>query len=371
MKHFGAIFGVTIALAVSPVYAVEDSVVTKINSVIKEFESLPPPNTDEEIARRISLLGTKLTQEEPDPRQLMAGLSEYMTTSESAPQLVRMLWPSIATPQERAQFLAGEIGQTQQSQIGFVTALIERELVDQQSLAKYPEARDAIGLGREVLYSGTAFIPIMQAAGGVNPRLAAIWFSKAPYQAALACLGDHDDKTKLQLQRVNDLRFEIEEGKSDDQKEQAWRKLDHELEIMLSSGSPALELYAAGVLKWKRSIRRSPSDSDSLASALANHRSPLIDCILQGVTSVTLLSLPSDKPILLSTASPLAQATPVPPSATPQTTPVPPVATPSQKQPPSPSPTAAETKSTPWPWIIGSLLLLAVAGGVLLKLRRK
>lgn len=54
-----------------------------------------------------------------------------------------------------------------------------------------------------------------------------------------------------------------------------------------------------------------------------------------------------------------------------QTTPVPLVTTPSQKQPPSPSPTAAETKSTPWPWIIGAILLLVVAGGILLKLRRK
>lgn len=61
----------------------------------------------------------------------------------------------------------------------------------------------------------------------------------------------------------------------------------------------------------------------------------------------------------------------IPSMATVQTTPVPPVTTPSQKQPPSPSPTAAETKSTPWPWIIGAILLLAVVGGILLKLLRK
>jgi hypothetical protein len=36
-----------------------------------------------------------------------------------------------------------------------------------------------------------------------------------------------------------------------------------------------------------------------------------------------------------------------------------------------PSSPTAESKSTPWPWIIGAILLLAVAGGILLKLRRK
>lgn len=38
---------------------------------------------------------------------------------------------------------------------------------------------------------------------------------------------------------------------------------------------------------------------------------------------------------------------------------------------PSPSPTAAESKSTTWSWIIGTILLLVVAGGILFKLRRK
>jgi len=58
-------------------------------------------------------------------------------------------------------------------------------------------------------------------------------------------------------------------------------------------------------------------------------------------------------------------------STTTQTTPMPPMATPSQKQTLSPSPTAAETKSSPWLWIVGAILLLAVMGGILLKLRRK
>lgn len=368
MKPFWAIIGITAALAVSPVRAVEDSAVTTINSAIKELESSPPPNTNEEIAQRISLLGGKLTEAEPDSQRLMAGLTEYMTTSESAPQLVRMLWPSIATPQKRAQFLADEIGRAQQSQIGFVAALIERELVDQQTVAKYPEAGDAIGLGREVLYSGTAFIPIMQASGGVNPRLAAIWFSKAPYQAALACLSGNDEETRLRLRRVNDLRYEIEDSKSDDQKEQAWRKLDHELELMLSSGLPAIELYAAGVLKWKRTIYPSLNESNSLASTLGNHRNPLIDCILQGVTNVTLINLPSENPILLSIASPSspAQTTPVPPTTTP-------VQQPESTAPATPSPTATETKPAPsgFPIVPVAIVGAVIVGIVLFLLRRK
>lgn len=40
-------------------------------------------------------------------------------------------------------------------------------------------------------------------------------------------------------------------------------------------------------------------------------------------------------------------------------------------QQPSAIDQAEPSKSTPWPWIIGAILLLAVAGGILLKLRRK
>lgn len=53
------------------------------------------------------------------------------------------------------------------------------------------------------------------------------------------------------------------------------------------------------------------------------------------------------------------------------TSPVPPVATPSKRQPPVPLPTAAEAKSTSWPWITCAILLLALLGGIVFKLRRK
>ncbi len=38
---------------------------------------------------------------------------------------------------------------------------------------------------------------------------------------------------------------------------------------------------------------------------------------------------------------------------------------------PSPAVKAEPSKSTPWPWIIGAILLVAIAGGILLKLRCK
>jgi hypothetical protein len=64
-------------------------------------------------------------------------------------------------------------------------------------------------------------------------------------------------------------------------------------------------------------------------------------------------------------------------SAATQTTPVPAAATPLQQpkstptETPSPSTTVAESKSSSWPWIIGAILLLVVAGGIVLYLRRK
>lgn len=76
---------------------------------------------------------------------------------------------------------------------------------------------------------------------------------------------------------------------------------------------------------------------------------------------------PIQNPILSSSVQakenkPTAPSTPVPPTATPVQ---------QSELAPSPSSTAAESKSTPWSWIIGAILLLAVAGGVLFKLLRK
>jgi len=64
-----------------------------------------------------------------------------------------------------------------------------------------------------------------------------------------------------------------------------------------------------------------------------------------------------------SVATPV-QSTPIPPSATL-------MQQPKSSPPDTPSPSVGETKSSPWLWIIGSILLLAVMGGILLKLRRK
>lgn len=61
------------------------------------------------------------------------------------------------------------------------------------------------------------------------------------------------------------------------------------------------------------------------------------------------------------------------PTAGVRTRPAPSADTSVQKSTPpaAPMPSLAETKSTRWPWIIGAILLLAVASGILLKLRCK
>ena len=65
--------------------------------------------------------------------------------------------------------------------------------------------------------------------------------------------------------------------------------------------------------------------------------------------------------------------TTITPTAGVHTTPAPSAATSAQKSAPpaAPGPSLAETKSLLWLWIIGAVLILAVAGGILLKLRRK
>lgn len=76
---------------------------------------------------------------------------------------------------------------------------------------------------------------------------------------------------------------------------------------------------------------------------------------------------------LLPTVAKESASTPVPePKTTTQTTPVP-TEKPQSSVPATPpqSPMTAETKSSPWPWIIGAILFLAIAGGILLKLQLK
>lgn len=74
------------------------------------------------------------------------------------------------------------------------------------------------------------------------------------------------------------------------------------------------------------------------------------------------------KPVSLADVSTTLPALPT----TAQTPPAPKATTSLQQPKVMDAPTfEAEKKSTPWPWIIGAILLLAVAGGILLKLRRK
>jgi hypothetical protein len=72
----------------------------------------------------------------------------------------------------------------------------------------------------------------------------------------------------------------------------------------------------------------------------------------------------SDTPQAVTPPAEMAQTTPIPSRATPNHLP---------KSGTSPLPVvqAEPSKSSPWPWIIGAILVLAIAGGILLKLRRK
>lgn len=100
-----------------------------------------------------------------------------------------------------------------------------------------------------------------------------------------------------------------------------------------------------------------------------------IDAQSKSVRDMLGESVPTPAPIidLLPKVVKESAFTPKPaPMATTQSTPVP-TEKPQSPVPatPSQSLTATDTKSTPWPWIIGAILLLAVAGGILFKFRRK
>lgn len=100
-----------------------------------------------------------------------------------------------------------------------------------------------------------------------------------------------------------------------------------------------------------------------------------LDAQAQSVRDLLGESVPTPSPIidLLPTVAKESASTPLPaPKATTQSIPV---ATekPQSSVPETPmqSHPTAETKSTPWPWIIGAIFLLAAAGGILLKFLRK
>jgi hypothetical protein len=82
---------------------------------------------------------------------------------------------------------------------------------------------------------------------------------------------------------------------------------------------------------------------------------------------------PPIKALLLLNESSNPSLPPSTPTAATQKTPDPLKVTPVQQSRTveSHKPTSAEAKSFPWPWIIGAILVLAIAGGILLKLRRK
>lgn len=100
-----------------------------------------------------------------------------------------------------------------------------------------------------------------------------------------------------------------------------------------------------------------------------------IDAQAKSVRDMLGESVPTPSPVvdLLPTVAKESASTPLPePKTTTQTTPVP-TEKPQSSVPATPpqSSMTAETKSSPWPWIVGAILLLAVVGGILFKFRRK
>lgn len=341
-----------------------------IKEVVEQWESNTKSSgqniSDSEIPK---LLATVIIKKIPDAQMRMKALMDYAAFGGGgSPITAWMVWKKMASDEVRAAFLNNALQTATNETIGYISTFTADDLVDAETVLANPGLEGATALEREIVYSGKSFIPLLQSSEGVSSRLLAIWFSKAPYLAASASLHSSDEQTIEQLRRVNSLRHEIDKAQSGDQKEQAWRKLDQELQSLLLSGSPVLEMYAAGVLKWRRTTVRSLNESESLVGAIKKCSNPAVSCILQGITIETLTSLPSDKITLVSTPNPIVAPTAI----TAQPTPPLPMATPPpQEQVASSSPTLEETKPAPWPWITGAILLLAVATGVLLKLRRK
>lgn len=236
-------------------------------------------------------LGATLMEQIPDSTRLMSALVSYMVKGgQGAPYTVKMVWKSISNPQDRARFLAEEVERAGLESMGYVATLIEHDLVDQETETRYPEAWNAIGLGREILFTGSAFAPLVQSTIGTSPRLVAIWFSKAPYQAAKACVVD-DDEALRRLALVNKLRQDFDQTQPEDEKSRIWTKLDRELVQLMGSDFPAYQAFAAGVLKWRRTVAASLVDSTELRNAIAKANSPLVNCILETSDNDRLLSL--------------------------------------------------------------------------------
>jgi hypothetical protein len=289
--------------------ATEPNAVNEIEHALEIWQLKTPLElrnlTDRETApsARI-LLGKAFMEQIPDSTRLMSSLVEYMVKgTQGAPSIVKMVWKSISNPQERARFLAAEAGRTGPESMGYVSTLIKHELVDTETERKHPEAWDAIGLGREILYTGSAFAPLMQSPEGANIYVAAVWFHEAPYLAARACVVG-DDVALRNLELVNNLRLELDDAKTEEARLGIWRKLDKELVQLMRSGLPAFQAFGAGVLKSRRRNVASLGDSPELKDAIAKANTPLVICILEGATKNSLLALSGSQRVVLRVSAP-------------------------------------------------------------------
>jgi hypothetical protein len=277
-----------------------------------------------------------------------------------------MLWKSISDPLERARFLAAESARSEPGTMGFVATLIKHDLVDLETAAKHPEAWDAIGLGHEILFTGSAFAPLMQSQEGANIYVAAVWFHEAPYQAARACVVG-DDGALRHLELVNNLRLELGQAKTEDARLGIWSKFDKELVQLMRSGVPAFQAFGAGVLKSTRRNVASLGESPELKDAIAKANSPLVTCILKGSTKDSLLALRGSQRVFLRVSAVLTSVPQSPNSAAAAVQPPTPKKLPGTKPTP-PTPSAEPPLSTPWSIIV---VLIAAATGLLWLLVKK
>ena len=371
MNGFNIIFLIAFITSSSLVFGVPEHDSNTIKSIIDEW-TIKIKESPQKFSRdqMPELIARSIIDKIPDTQFRMKALMNYAAFGGGgAPFTARMVWKKMASAEVRASFLNNALQTATNESIGYLSTFTADDLVDLETALANPGLEGATALEREIVFSGKSFMPLFHSSEGVGSRLLAIWFSKAPYLAALASLHPSDGEKREQIRRINGLRHEIDKGRSDDEKKLAWSKLDQELQSLFLSESPVFEMYAAGVLKWRRMVEPSFTNSESLADLLAKCDNPIVTCILQGITTETLTSLPSDKVILVSTPNPIVAPTAI----TAQPTPLLPMATPPpQEQVASSSPpTMEETKPAPWPWIIGAILLLAVFGGVWWKCLRK
>ena len=144
----------------------------------------------------------------------------------------------------------------------------------------------------------------------------------------------------------------------------AWRMTEAIQPLMLcvKSDNPNFKVYAAGALAYMGVKNAVPE----MRKQLQRISEPSLRSLMLNAID----RLENPPPQAVAPPATTAQTTPLPSMATTDHTPTS-VASPTATPKPSPVIRSEPPKSFPWPLINGAILLLAVAGGILLKLRLK